>query len=654
MKKKGYVYGLFLVLLLCFGVGLAVSSDVRVQGAVTETAKQNGWVTEGGKKYYYINGAKAKGQQTIGGKRYYFNSVHGYMQTYWYTTSAGYTYYFGKDGVMRTGVQTIDSVQYYFKSTGRRAEDAIVTVKGQKYYYDKGGKLYKSGWLDYKDGKTYYFYRKDGHMLKSCWITSTENGKQYKRYIRATGERAEGWLKNSKGEYRYFLYRDGHMLTGWNNINKKRYYFDKSTGIRYKGLRTISGKKYYFNAVNGTMQTGWFKTTAGNYYYFGSDGVMRTGKQTIGSGQYYFNSSGRRVHNTIVTISGKKYYYDKNGKLYKGGWLDYKDGHSYYFYRTDGHMLKSCWISFTENGKTYKRYARSNGQRAEGWLKNSKGEYRYFLYRDGRMLTGPNHISKKLYYFDPSTGVRQTGKQKINSKFYYFASSGAAYKGQWVKKDGKIYYASSSGSLLLGWQTLSGSKYYFSKRYAFALTGYNYINKKLYYFYKSTGKMAANTWIDATHYMGSDGVWEEGKVNTSNVLTWPLKSWSYISSYFGGRDSPGGIGSTNHMGIDIAASSGTPIYAAASGTIVIRQYSSSAGYYIQISHGTINGVALETQYMHQSRFAPGLSVGSRVSKGQLIGYVGSTGNSTGPHLHFGVKKDGAYVDPLDYVKEPNH
>ena len=491
-------------------------------------------------------------------------------------------------------------------------------------------------------------------MLKSCWITSKENGKTYKRYVRYNGWRAEGWLKNSKGEYRYFYRKDGHMLTGWNSINHKKYYFEPSTGVRYTGLRTIGGKKYYFNSVHGYMQTGWFKTQAGNYYYFGDDGVMRTGKQNIDSAEYYFQSSGRRAQNTIVTIGSKKYYYDENGKLYKGGWLDYKDGHTYYFYRKDGHMLKSCWITSKENGKTYKYYVRYNGWRAEGWLKNSKGEYRYFYSKDGHMLTGANRINKKLYYFDPSTGVRQTGLMKINGKFYYFGSNGAAYASQWVKKGGKIYYASSSGALLLGWQDIGGDRYYFSKRYGFALTGFNHINKKLYYFYESTGIMARNTWVDSTHYMGSDGVWEEGKVNQANTLAWPLKSWSYISSYFGGRDSPGGIGSTNHMGIDIAANSGTPIYAAASGTIVIRQYSSSAGYYIQISHGTLNGKALETQYMHQSKFAPGLKVGDRVSKGQLIGYVGSTGNSTGPHLHFGVKANGSYVDPLDYVTEPKH
>ena len=145
MKKRNYVYGLFLILMLCFGLGTMSYAEVTVHAAAVK--KQNGWVTENGKKYYYIDGQKAKGKTKIGGKTYYFNSVHGYMQTGWYKTSAGNYYYFGDDGVRRTGVQKIESVQYYFKSSGRMTQDEIVTVKGKKYYYDKEGKLYKSGWL---------------------------------------------------------------------------------------------------------------------------------------------------------------------------------------------------------------------------------------------------------------------------------------------------------------------------------------------------------------------------------------------------------------------------------------------------------------------------------------------------------------------------
>ena len=249
MKKKGYVYGLFLLLTLFFGMGMTMTAGTSAVYA----AVQNGWVTENGNTYYYQNGKKLTGKQKIGDEYYYFNSVHGYMQTGWYETQAGNLYYFGDDGVMRTGLQTIDGETYYFYTTGRVADDVIVTIDSKKYYFDENGKLYKGGWLDYKDGHTYYFYRGDGHMLKSCWITSTIDGKQYKFYVRANGYRAEGWLKNANGDYRYFLYRDGRMLTGWNTIGGKKYYFDPETGIRYEGLHTIDGKKYYFNAVKGYM-----------------------------------------------------------------------------------------------------------------------------------------------------------------------------------------------------------------------------------------------------------------------------------------------------------------------------------------------------------------------------------------------------------------
>ena len=78
--------------------------------------------------------------------------------------------------------------------------------------------------------------------------------------------------------------------------------------------------------------------------------------------------------------------------------------------------------------------------------------------------------------------------------------------------------------------------------------------------------------------------------------------------------------------------------------------SGGAGYYTKINH---NGKGLITEYMHQSKFNPKLSVGDKVSKGDIIGYVGSTGNSTGPHLHFGVIVNGVNQDPLNYVKKPS-
>lgn len=127
-------------------------------------------------------------------------------------------------------------------------------------------------------------------------------------------------------------------------------------------------------------------------------------------------------------------------------------------------------------------------------------------------------------------------------------------------------------------------------------------------------------------------------------LGWPLKGGAgRISSGFGGRKSPTAGASTYHKGVDLAAPSGTPILAAGSGKVVTATYSSSAGNYIMISHGN----RLYTVYMHCSRLA--VSAGKQVTKGQVIGYVGSTGISTGAHLHFGVTKNGSYVNPLNYI-----
>lgn len=141
------------------------------------------------------------------------------------------------------------------------------------------------------------------------------------------------------------------------------------------------------------------------------------------------------------------------------------------------------------------------------------------------------------------------------------------------------------------------------------------------------------------------GSGNSGGSNTGG-LSWPLRNKAgRISSGFGPRTSPTAGASSYHKGIDIAVSSGTPIIAAGSGEVVTATYSSSAGNYVMISHGN----RLYTVYMHCSRLA--VKVGDTVSKGQVIAYVGSTGISTGAHLHFGVSQNGSYVNPLNYVSK---
>ena len=120
----------------------------------------------------------------------------------------------------------------------------------------------------------------------------------------------------------------------------------------------------------------------------------------------------------------------------------------------------------------------------------------------------------------------------------------------------------------------------------------------------------------------------------------------YYSSPFGYRLSPITGGSELHRGQDIAGSGA--ISAAQSGTVVTATYHASFGYYVVINHGTINGVTVETLYAHMQ---PGLLVapGQTVSQGQQIGIMGTTGDSTGVHLHFEVHENGGLVDPLNYI-----
>lgn len=120
---------------------------------------------------------------------------------------------------------------------------------------------------------------------------------------------------------------------------------------------------------------------------------------------------------------------------------------------------------------------------------------------------------------------------------------------------------------------------------------------------------------------------------------WPTDG-GYVSSSFGGRANPfSGYGSDWHPGIDIAVDYGTPVYASAAGYVQQAGWYGGYGNYIRLGHD----FGYETAYGHMSRLA--VSAGSFVQKGQVIGYVGSTGYSTGPHLHFEVLKNGEQVNP---------
>lgn len=140
---------------------------------------------------------------------------------------------------------------------------------------------------------------------------------------------------------------------------------------------------------------------------------------------------------------------------------------------------------------------------------------------------------------------------------------------------------------------------------------------------------------------------DEGRRLGGTMLGEPRPD-SRISSPFGtrryyGRSTGGGF----HNGIDYEGKVGEPIFAAADGVINHQDWYFNYGRTVKISHAD----NFETLYAHMSRFADGVGPGSRVHKGDLIGYIGSSGRSTGPHLHFSVVVSGQFVDPAPYVSE---
>lgn len=136
----------------------------------------------------------------------------------------------------------------------------------------------------------------------------------------------------------------------------------------------------------------------------------------------------------------------------------------------------------------------------------------------------------------------------------------------------------------------------------------------------------------ATDYVASDAKW-----------TVPCK-YTKMTSPYGWRVHPVHGDWRFHYGVDLAGPKGTPIKATRSGKVTTAQYSSSAGYYVKIDHGD----GFSSVYMHMTHYI--VKKGQQVDAGQVIGYMGSTGTSTGSHLHFGITYKGTYVNPKKYIK----
>ncbi len=150
------------------------------------------------------------------------------------------------------------------------------------------------------------------------------------------------------------------------------------------------------------------------------------------------------------------------------------------------------------------------------------------------------------------------------------------------------------------------------------------------------------TYVPPTTYPSNDTT-PSTDVPSSSGWICPVPYYT-LTSPFGMRIHPIHKVWKMHNGVDMAAAQGTPIYAAKSGKVTVASFQAGgAGYYVSINHGD----GFSSIYMHMTHFI--VSPGQYVTAGQVIGYVGSTGGSTGPHLHFGISYKGTYVNPMSYI-----
>lgn len=136
---------------------------------------------------------------------------------------------------------------------------------------------------------------------------------------------------------------------------------------------------------------------------------------------------------------------------------------------------------------------------------------------------------------------------------------------------------------------------------------------------------------------------DSGQGNERGLMRTPVDG-ARITSKYGYRTHPISRRQKKHNGVDFAAPTGTPIYASGDAVVVHRRYSGGAGNFIKLDHGE----GMQTWYMHLSKFADDLVLNEPVRQGQIIGYVGSTGASTGPHLHYEIRLNAVPTDPLTY------
>ena len=453
------------------------------------------WYQEDGHwKYRLKDGQMAIGWKEISGATYFFNGK-GQMQSGrwvhvndgWDPHSDGDWYYLNTDGKMHIGGWFYhDNTWYYIQSNGARRYNELAEIGGQKYLFDKDGKMLtglqvfkgkkmlfaSSGALQtegtasswQKLGSNWYYYDEDG--LRTVGLKKI-NGVTY--YFDNNGIMQTGWAM-IEGHWNYFA-SSGAMKTGWIKDGDTWYYLDKD-GVMLTGLQEIDGTRYYLNA-SGAMQTGW-AMIEGHWNYFASSGAMKTGWIKDKDTWYYLDKDGIMLTG-LQEIDGTRYYLNASGAM-ETGWK----------------LLNNHYYYFT-----------SSGAMKTGWFKD-KGLWYYLKPDDGVMATGLQEIDGTRYYLNAS-GAMETGWKLLDNQYYYFTESGAMKIG-WFKDKGLWYYLKpDDGVMATGLLDVDGTRYYLNASGAMQ-TGWKQLNGNWYYF-QADGSLLRNGTTPDGYKVNQDGIW---------------------------------------------------------------------------------------------------------------------------------------------------
>ena len=445
--------------------------------------------------YFHDNGIQAKGEKiTIDGKDYYYDKDNGRKVTDTSIEVDGKTYLADADGILTEKTQLPTQVVtgghfqsdnqkdwYYYTANGEKLT-GWQNVDGVILYFDKDGRQAKDKIVQI-DGKTYYFDKNNGRMVKNQWTSVNVGG-----------------INPASQDYRsYYLGNDGAAVTGWQDIDGKHLYFTETGLYAHNGIYSINGKNYLFDpkgqlvkdAYGDVIEPG-ARVRLTYTYRTNADGEVLTGKQIIDGKEYIFGSTGQVVDG-VVRYDGKLYLV-KDSKIEKN-----------YFgaFFSKNEILGG--INFTGIYGTDE-----NGVLLEGVQRSLDGQLHYFQPEvksvdkpTWKEIDGKRYRLTKWYLPEHHAGMYTTiiltnDTLKVDDKTYTIDNEGVATeftaKNQFVRDDNwNWYYYDTDGKLLTGRQTIDGVQLYFDANGKQAKGTLIDIDGDTYYFDKDSGVMWTNS-----------------------------------------------------------------------------------------------------------------------------------------------------------------